>query len=276
MIASVPQMFPKCKARFKAFLALGKYYIDKGLLRPGHQAVRASDRIGKSRRAGGRPLSDRHRLLQPRPATTRRSSSLRRVTSEYPWSVFANECYYYIGQCHFKLGRWAKAVEALEMVGTSVDPRATASIIPRRASGSMSKSSTRTWSSCSNTNEKVSVVVTTKSGDKETLVLEPLGRTGEYYIGSIMTTPGEPKAGRRHPADHRRRHRHRRIHRQATPNPASRMSSAIVERKDGLHRLRRIHRRRVSRIHPRAFSPIRIVLFASRDLDRDITDGPTP
>ncbi len=45
------------------------------------------------------------------------------------------------------------------------------------------------------TNEKVSVIVRAKSGDSETLMLEPLGRSGEYYIGSLPTALGNPKPG---------------------------------------------------------------------------------
>ncbi len=123
MIASVPQMFPKSKARFKAYLELGKYYITRGSF---DLAIKQFEHLNESEN----PDEQAEGLYQTGICYYNQNSydkafmSLRRVTSEYPWSVFANESYYYIGQCHFKLGRWAKAVEALEMVGTSVDPSA--------------------------------------------------------------------------------------------------------------------------------------------------------
>ena len=45
------------------------------------------------------------------------------------------------------------------------------------------------------TGGKINVELQAKSGDKETLQLEPLGRSGEYYIGSLPTTMGPPKPG---------------------------------------------------------------------------------
>lgn len=194
MIQSVPQMFPKSKARFKAYLALGKIYADKGqfdLAIKQYEHLSESDNADEQAEGLYQTGIGYYNLANYDKAFI----SLRRVTSEFPWSVFANESYYYIGQCHFKLGRWAKAVEALEMVGTSVDPDSKDVIVAEAGQRLYVKIFDKDLIVLRNSNEKLLVNLTTKSGDKETVALEPLGRTGEYYIGSIMTVPGEPKPG---------------------------------------------------------------------------------
>ncbi|MFW5840810.1 MAG: tetratricopeptide repeat protein, partial [Planctomycetota bacterium] len=47
---------------------------------------------------------------------------LRRITRDHPNSVWANQAYYYIGLCHFAQQNWSKAIDALSLVGTFVDP----------------------------------------------------------------------------------------------------------------------------------------------------------
>jgi tetratricopeptide (TPR) repeat protein len=194
MIQSVPTMFPKSKARFKAFLALGRIFMSKGQF---DQAIRQYEHMSESDVADEQAEG----LYQTGIGYYNLANydkafiSLRRVTSEFPWSVFANESYYYIGQCHFKLGRWAKAVEALEMVGTSVDPDSKDAIVAEAGQRLYVKIFDKDLIVLRNSGEKIPATLTTKSGDKETITLEPLGRTGEYYIGSIMTVPGEPKPG---------------------------------------------------------------------------------
>jgi tetratricopeptide (TPR) repeat protein len=194
MIQSVAQMFPKSKARFKAYLALGKLYADKSQY---DLAIKQYEHLAESENGDEQAEG----LYQTGIGYYNLANydkafiSLRRVTSEFPWSVFANESYYYIGQCHFKLGRWAKAVEALEMVGTSVDPDSKDQIVAEAGQRLYVKIFDKDLIVLRNTTEKINATLTTKSGDKETIALEPLGRTGEYYIGSIMTTPGEPKPG---------------------------------------------------------------------------------
>ncbi len=194
MIQAVAQMFPKSKARFKAYLALGKFYSDKAqydLAIKQYEHLADSENVDEQAEGLYQTGIGYYNLANYDKAFI----SLRRVTSEFPWSVFANEAYYYIGQCHFKLGRWAKAVEALEMVGTSVEADSKTPLVAEAGQRLYVKIFDKDLIVYRNGNEKVTATVTTKSGDRETVMLEPLGRTGEYYIGSIMTTPGEPKPG---------------------------------------------------------------------------------
>src|SRR3954470_12082087 len=49
---------------------------------------------------------------------------LRKVIKLHPGTNYSNDAYYYIGQAHFKLGRYGNAIEAFKNVGTSIDPTA--------------------------------------------------------------------------------------------------------------------------------------------------------
>ena len=117
------------------------------------------------------------------------------MTIEYPWSVFANEAYYYIGQCHFKLGHWAKAIEALEMVGTSVPAETQGEAAAEAGQRLYVKVLDKNLVVLNTDKEKVKVLVAARSGDKEQVLLRPFGKSGEYWLGSIQTVLGEPAAG---------------------------------------------------------------------------------
>ncbi|GAG45209.1 unnamed protein product, partial [marine sediment metagenome] len=121
--------------------------------------------------------------------------SLRKVTNDYPWTVYANEAFYYIGQCHVKLGRWAKAIEALKMVGTSVPTNVKGGTFSEAGQRLYVKIFDKDLVVLMASEEKLKLTLNTKSGDKEEIVAEPLGRSGAYYIGSIMTILGNPAPG---------------------------------------------------------------------------------
>ncbi len=121
--------------------------------------------------------------------------ALRRVTNEFPWSVYANESFYYIGQCHFKLGRWSKAVDALEKVGTSVPTNTEGQTLAEAGQRLFVKVFDRDLVVLITLGGKPKATLTTARGDKEEVALELLGQSGEFYIGSIPTLPGEAKPG---------------------------------------------------------------------------------
>lgn len=192
LISSVPEMFPKSKVRFRAYLALGQHLRS---VRQFDLAIRQYAKLAESddpeeQAEGLYQIGICHYDLSD---FDKAFVSLRRVTVEYPWSVFANESYYYIGQCHFKLGRWGKAIEALEMVGTSVEPNTKTQVFAEAGQRLYVKVFDKDLVVLQTNGKTTTAVLSARSGDKETIKLEPLGRTGEYYIGSIQTTPGSPK-----------------------------------------------------------------------------------
>ncbi len=199
LISSVPRMFPSSKARFKAYLALGQHHMDK---RNYELAVKQFRNLADSEDPDQQADALYHEGICHYNLNDfdKAFMALRRVTNEFPWSVYANEAFYYIGQCHFKLGRWSKAVEALEKVGTSVPAAtegATAEQMPLAEAGQrlFVKILDRDLAVLMTLGGKPRASVAAKSGDKEEVFLDPLGRSGEAYIGSLPTALGNPKPG---------------------------------------------------------------------------------
>jgi TolA-binding protein len=194
LIQSVPEMFPRSQARFKAYLLIAKEYSKT---RQFELAIKQLAHLSESET----PDEQAEGLYQTGicyydlGSYDKAFTALRRVTNDYPWSVFANEAYYYIGQCHFSMKRWAKAIEALEMVGTSVPADANGTTLAEAGQRLYFKVHDKDLVVLKNENEKLAVSVVAKSGDRKTVTLEPLGKSGEFYIGSIMTVLGEPKPG---------------------------------------------------------------------------------
>ncbi|HUT34444.1 MAG TPA: tetratricopeptide repeat protein [Planctomycetota bacterium] len=194
LISSVPRMFPASKARFKAYLVLGQHHVDK---RNFELAIKQFRHLADS----DDPDQQAEALYQEGICYYNLNEfdkafmSLRRVTNEFPWSVYANEAFYYIGQCHFKLGRWSKAVDALEKVGTSVPTNAEGETLAEAGQRLFVKIFDRDLVVLMTLGGKPKAILTTKSGDKEGIPLDTLGQSGEFYIGSLPTLPGDPKPG---------------------------------------------------------------------------------
>jgi TolA-binding protein len=194
LLQSIPQLFPKSKIRFKSHLVLGQHYIKK---RNFELAVKQFEQLNASENPdeqaeGLYRLGMSHFFLNQ---YDKSFMALRKVTNQFPWSVFANEAYYYIGQCHFKLNRWANAAEALEMVGTSVPLNAEGETYAEAGQRLFLKIHDKDLVVLLKSADKLKVRVAAKSGDQEETVCEPLGRSGEYFIGSVQTQPGSPKPG---------------------------------------------------------------------------------
>jgi len=194
ILQSIPQMYPRSRIRFKAWNALGQYYMKK---RNYDLAIKQFEQMNISesedeQAEGLYRLGICHFLMNN---YDKAFMALRKVTNQFPWSVFANEAYYYIGQCHFKLNRWANAVEALEMVGTSVPLTAEGETVAEAGQRLFVKIHDKDLVVLLKSGEKLKVQISTKSGDQEELLCEPLGKSGEYFIGSIQTQPGQIKAG---------------------------------------------------------------------------------
>jgi len=193
LISSVPQMFPKAKARFRAHLLLGEHHIRQGEF---DRAIKQFRPVKESEEAD----QQANALYQTGICHYKMNNydkafmALRQVTNDYPWSVYANESFYYIGQCHYKLGRWAKAVEALQMVGTSVPPSDQGITIAEAGQRLFVKIYDKDLIVLMTSDQKLTVELSAASGDAEKVTMVALGKGGEYYIGSIPTVPGKAKA----------------------------------------------------------------------------------
>ena len=194
LIASIPRMFPQSKVRFMAHMELGKHFQKKhqyDLATKQFMPVEAAEEEELRAEALYRTGICYYNL----DSFDKAFMTLRKVTNEFPWSVYANESFYYIGLCHFKLRRWTKAVEALHMVGTSVPSNVGGQVFGEAGQRFYVKILDQDLVVLKETGEELAVEVVAASGDREKLVLEQLGHSGEYYLGSLPTQPGQPTAG---------------------------------------------------------------------------------
>lgn len=192
LLQNIPRLFPKSKAKYMAQMELGKHFVKKKefaravkqfnpVLQSEDDAVLAEAlyEIGKSY----------YFLNQYNNAF----SYLRKVTTKYYNSVYANQAYYYIGMCHFVQKHWKKAIEALKMVGTAVGKDDEGSRFMEAGQRFFIKIHDKDLVVLASDDASFQLPVSTKRGDHETVNLSVLDRAGEYYIGSIPTAPGVVK-----------------------------------------------------------------------------------
>ena len=122
-------------------------------------------------------------------------TELRKVTSRFPGTEFCNRAYYRIGEAHFQLKDYTRAVESFRMVGTSIakdDPHMKKLSPGERLFIKVDDDDLRVLA-----RQKKSIVieVTSASGDKESVELQPVGLQGRQFVGSIGTRLGKAKPG---------------------------------------------------------------------------------
>lgn len=203
MLEAIPKMFPDAAARFSAFLELGRHLASVG---QNDAALAALRKVAPSE---NREEQAEALLLQARVHNAlgrggEASMLLRRVTTDYPDSPFANDAWYEIGQIHFKAKRWVRAQEAFLRVGTAV-PRAEAKpgqkpapVLAEAGQRLFVHVSDRDLQVLTKLGRKMNVKVAAKSGDTETLALEPFGQDGLAAIASVPTCSeaGAPEDGK--------------------------------------------------------------------------------
>lgn len=185
--------FPESPERHRAALALGKYRVENNendlALKVLNTVIDAEDAEDAFRAEALYRIGVAYYGLSN---FTQALTALRRVTTEYPWSVFANEGYYYIGLCHFRLERWFQAVEALKMVGTSVPPAGEdRPVLVEAGQRFFVKVHDKDLKVRMLREETIDAAATSSSGDREKVTLSPFDAEGEYYLGSIVVEPGE-------------------------------------------------------------------------------------
>ena len=195
VLSSLATTFPKSAVRFKAWLALGKFYSTKGDYALGIRnltpVVEAADAAPEEKAEAIYRIGICYYGMADYP---RSLSTLRRVTEEYPWSVFANESYYYIGMCHFQLKRWRKVVDALKMVGTSVAPNTNDESLVESGQRFFVKVKDKDLRVLKTAGGNLKVSLTSGSGDREFLDMAVFDVDGEYYLGSVKMALGKPAA----------------------------------------------------------------------------------
>ncbi len=213
MIESVIEQYPNSKAVFEAWLALGKHYVGAANYPAAINALRHLNALKKDAAAsaplaeGGEDLTGRdldiyleglyltgiahfhtHQFAAAFPI-------LRKITNSYPNTVWANQSYYYIGMCHFAQGNWNRAIEALSLVGTFVDPSSPAIEYAEAGRRFFVKVEDADLPVLFRLGKKPLVTLETKNGDKETLECIPLGGEAGIFIASIPTRVAQAKPG---------------------------------------------------------------------------------
>lgn len=121
-------------------------------------------------------------------------AELRKVIKEHPGTAYSNDAYYYIGQAHFKLGRFGNAIEAFKNVGTSIDPKAQDSEKLDAGKRLYVKIDDKDLSAQAGDTGIVATITTT-AGDKESITCYPVTAGASVLIGSLRTQLGDAIPG---------------------------------------------------------------------------------
>lgn len=119
---------------------------------------------------------------------------LRKVIKQFPGTPYSNDAYYYIGQAHFKMGRFGNAIEAFKNVGTSIDPSAQEAEKLDAGKRLFVKIDDKDLSAQAG-EAGVVVTVLTSSGDKENVTCFPVTPGAPILMGSLRTQLGDIKPG---------------------------------------------------------------------------------
>jgi TolA-binding protein len=115
---------------------------------------------------------------------------LRRVTRDYPNSVWANQAYYYIGMAHFLQKNWTKAVKYLSLVGTFVDPEAENATLVEAGQRLFVRIVDNDLAILYKQGGHAEVTARSRSGDEVTTRLIPLSPSEGLFIASVPTELG--------------------------------------------------------------------------------------
>jgi TolA-binding protein len=203
VLENILVQYPTSRARYEVYLMLGRFYAQ------GKQGVKANQYLALLRKemepdeeklshdekdmlvealywAGVSYFqnSERHQALP----------LLRKLTERYPNTIWANQAYFYIGMCHYADHNWARTIEALNLVGTSIDPDSPSVEYVEAGWRFYVKIQDGDLPVLRRLGKQITVSLETKSGDKESITCSPLSTQGDIYIGSIQTQVGAAKA----------------------------------------------------------------------------------
>jgi len=197
MLEAVSRLHPKSQARFRAALELGRHFLDK----------RVYDRAqAEFNRAGGaedpevraEALLLLGRMHAAKGAASEAAMVLRRLAQDHPTSPFTNDGYFLLGQIHFEAGRWTRAAEAFEMVGTAVPEGSVKDgepVVVEAGQRVFMHVKDKDLDVLSTLGEKAYVEISSASGDSEKAELVKFGRGDGEFLASVRTTPEASKKG---------------------------------------------------------------------------------
>lgn len=203
ILETIVEQYPADPIRFRAYLGLGKHALARsqqmeaiGYLRN----LQALEQPDKELAGEDRDLFLESLYLQGMAYFQTRQYAqafplLRRITNDFPNTVWANQSYYYIGMCHFAQGNWNKAIEALGLVGTFVDDAGDDLEFAEAGRRFYVKIHDTDLPVLEKLGREVQVTIASQSGDTETVSLVPLPGDEHASLGSVATTLGQAVPG---------------------------------------------------------------------------------
>jgi len=203
MLENIIEQFPDTQVRNKAYLEIGKHYLDRFQYKKAVDNFRPLWRLKRSgEELKGETLDvylEGTYLTGVAYFHIRKYSSafpvLRKITSGYPNTVWANQAYYYIGMCHFAQENWKKAIRALSLVGTFVDPDSPTTQYVEAGHRFYVKVADADLPILHKLGQQTTIELTTVNGDREVVPCEPLSLDKGIFIASVSTEIGPPKKG---------------------------------------------------------------------------------
>jgi len=200
MLQTVTEQHADSPVRFEAYLALGKHMIDTANY---PQAViylaRLREMEDPDQPLTGDPLDLYLEALYLTGVAHFEAKQyaaafpiLRKITHEYPNTRWANRAFHTIGMCHFQQGHWNKAIEALGLVGTFIEPDAPGVRFVEAGRRFYIKINDGDLPVLQQLGRQVTVRLETGSGDRETRTAIPLSGNARTYIASIPTAIADP------------------------------------------------------------------------------------
>jgi TolA-binding protein len=201
MLETVIEQYPNSQARFPVYLALGRHYAGA---RDYLKAVAVLSNLKELENAAGevqpaeRDLYLEGLYLMGTAYFQSRNygsafTTLRKIVTQYPNTVWANQAYYYIGMCHFVQQNWSKAIESLNLVGTFVDSVSNATDRVEAGRRFYVKVVDKDLAVLGKLGSRTFMNISTPAGDREKIECIPLGAGGDTLIGSISTEVGSPR-----------------------------------------------------------------------------------
>jgi TolA-binding protein len=203
ILETIVEQYPADPIRFKARLALGRHALARSeqVEAIAHlRALKPLDQPGKELDPEARDMLLESLYLQGVAYFQTRQYAqafplLRRITNEFPDTVWANQSYYIIGMCHFAQGNWTKAIEALGLVGTFVEEGGAAADFVEAGRRFYVKIEDADLPVLARLGQGATVTAAATSGDSETVPLVSLPGGGNAWIGSVATALGAAVPG---------------------------------------------------------------------------------
>jgi TolA-binding protein len=201
MLENVVEQHPDSFVRYYAYLELGKHFLEQ-YQQP--QAISYLRRMKELERGDEELKGETADLYLEATYLTgvayfqlRQYANafpiLRKITTHYPNTVWANQAYYYVGMCHFAQGNWKQAIRDLSLVGTFVDPRSPAQEYVEAGRRFYVKVEDGDLPVLQRLGRDVKVDLATGKGDTEALVCIPLSGKKGLFIASVATEIAAPR-----------------------------------------------------------------------------------